>query len=80
MSDALCAQFINEELCGERKRFLAGLSWAAKRVGPCTHSLDLFLTAPKSRDIRIRSFMAEDEMIVAFYSAQQLEQLLCLHV
>ena len=44
-------------------------------MGPSTHRLDLLLSAPR----RDASPMAEDDMIAAFCSAQQLGQLLCLH-
>ena len=44
-------------------------------MGPSTHRLDLLLSAPR----RDTSPLAEDDMIAAFCSAQQLGQLLCLH-
>ena len=71
----MCAQIIDEKTWGESKRFLAALRWAAKRVGPSTHWLDLVLSAPRC----IKSSTAENELIAAFRDAQQLGQLLCLH-
>ena len=68
LTGTLCAQ-IKKCLYGNT-RCLAGLRWAAKRMGPSTHRLDVCLLPYESK--------ADEELIAAFGSVQHLGQVLCL--
>ena len=68
LTGTLCAQ-IKRSLHGIT-RCLAGLTWAAKRMGPSTHWLDVCLSPCESK--------ADEELIAAFGSVQHRGQVLCL--
>ena len=68
LTGTLCAQ-IKKSLYGIT-RCLAGLRWAAKRMGPSTYWLDVCLSPCESK--------ADEELIAAFGTVQHLGQVLCL--
>ena len=74
LTGASCAQNDEGTSWHEDGRCLAGLRWAAKRVGPSTQRLDLFSVGRECRN----SSRASGDMIAAFGNAHHLGQLLCL--
>ena len=75
LTGAICAQIEREIPRYEDVRCLAGLRWAAKRVGPSTQCLELFLSAWQCNKFS----RADKKLRAAFGSAHlHLGQLLCL--